>query len=122
MPNRAGFPVLPAPQSPRPPGNSAIPYNIAAGSPDVHHPDYSIWGILDKEALSGNPKNVAELKVDIARAFRELPQETAQKAIMQFARRLQLRVDAAGEGFGYKMKWARFPPTNAPMPNYAPTN
>ena len=74
------------------------------GSPDLNPLDYSLWAILDKAVQAQKPKNVAELKIAIMRSFRELSQDTVQKAIMQFERRLRLCVAGGGERFEYQMK------------------
>jgi hypothetical protein len=68
-------------------------------SPDLTAPDYSIWAILQARACSTPHPNLDSLKAALLREWDALEQETINKAVAQFPKRLKACIEAEGGHF-----------------------
>ena len=70
-------------------------------SPDLNPLDYHVWGaMLDKfQQLSPKPTNSESLKRALQMIWDELPQESINKAVLAFRKRLRACVAAEGKHF-----------------------
>lgn len=70
-------------------------------SPDLNPLDYCIWGLmLDQyEQLATKPTTTDELRAVLQYIWNNLPQQTVQKAVKSFHKRLQACVRAEGRHF-----------------------
>lgn len=68
-------------------------------SPDLNPLDYSIWSILESEVNAEAHTSVESLKEAIVTAFNNLSQETINKSIDDWMRRLDAVIDAEGGHF-----------------------
>jgi inhibitor of nuclear factor kappa-B kinase subunit alpha len=71
-------------------------------SPDLNPLDYSIWGILEKDACA-NPHNSLEaLKTSLEKAWASVPLDIVKNVVDNFPKRLRLCVEADGGHFEQK--------------------
>jgi inhibitor of nuclear factor kappa-B kinase subunit alpha len=70
-----------------------------ASSPDLNPLDYSIWSILERDVCAVAHKSVGSLINALQRAADNLDQETINRAIDDFPRRVQACYDAKGGYF-----------------------
>ena len=67
-------------------------------SPDLNPLDYHVWGaMLHKyQQYTPKPKNKDELTAVLQKIWNDLPQQSIQKVILAFTKRLQLCIEADG--------------------------
>lgn len=68
-------------------------------SPDLNPMDYSVWGILQKEACAKPHPNVDSLKRALVKAWNGISVETLSNIVDNFPKRLQKCIDAEGGHF-----------------------
>jgi hypothetical protein len=70
-------------------------------SPDLNPLDFCVWGIMLQmyEKRSPKPTNIAELKAVLQSIWDNVPQQSVQKAVMSFRKRLQACIRASGGHF-----------------------
>jgi len=70
-------------------------------SPDLNPLDYCVWGVMLQcyEQQTPKPKNVAELRTVLQTIWDNLSQDTIQKAVQSFRKRLQACVRTDGGHF-----------------------
>jgi hypothetical protein len=70
-------------------------------SPDLNPLDYHVWGAMLQKYQEHNPKPTTadELKAVLQTIWDELPQQSVEKAIIAFRKRLQLCIEAEGRHF-----------------------
>ena len=78
---------------------------MAPNSPGLNPMDYHVWGaMLEKyQNLPPKPKMIRELKVSLEFIWEDLPLETTNKAIKNFAKRLGTCVGTGGGHTEHKL-------------------
>lgn len=71
----------------------------ASNSPDLNPLDYSIWGILEKNACAKRHNSLEALKASLVKAWDAVPLEKVKNAVDDFPKRLRLCIDAGGGHF-----------------------
>ena len=72
------------------------PENWPPNSPDLNPVDYSIWGVLQQVVYKQGIRDVEHLKEGVTRCWEEMSQDTINRAIGQFRKRLSLVIAANG--------------------------
>ena len=75
-------------------------------SPDLNPLDYHVWGALLERyrTFHPKPKNTDELKKALQLLWDQLPQESINKAVLSFTKRLRACVQARGGQFEHVLK------------------
>jgi len=75
-------------------------------SPDLNPLDYHVWGVmLEKyQQYSPKPKNLTELRTVLENIWNELQQESINRAILAFRKRLTACVEVNGSHFEHCLK------------------
>jgi len=75
-------------------------------SPDLNPLDYYVWGAMLEKYKKYQPKptNKEQLRVALEKMWRDLPQETINKAILSFRRRLRACVKTDGGHFEHLLR------------------
>lgn len=70
-------------------------------SPDLNPLDFHVWGAMltEYDRLESKPTNKAELQTVLQKIWEDLPQDSIDKAVLSFRRRLQACVRANGRHF-----------------------
>ena len=68
-------------------------------SPDLNSLDYSVWSVLESEVNAEAHTSVDSLRRAITAAFNNLSQDTVNRAVDDWMRRLDAVIDAEGGHF-----------------------
>ena len=70
-------------------------------SPDLNQLDFHVWGAMltEYDKLQSKPTNKAELQTVLQKIWKNLPQDSIDKAVLSFRKRLQACVTGNGGHF-----------------------
>lgn len=73
-----------------------LPKDWPPSSPDLNPMDFSIWGILEKNACKKPHKSISDLKRSLKREWRKIDLHTIQKAVLDFHKRVDQCIKTKG--------------------------
>ena len=73
-------------------------------SPDLNPLDYGLWSILKKDVYSVKIHSMAQLKQRIVKCWDEIPQETVNRTIDGFRKRVKKMIEVEGRRFEHLLK------------------
>jgi len=78
-----------------------------SNSPDLNPLDYHVWrAMLERcKSFQSKPENIDELKKVLQLIWDQQPQDSINKAILSFAKRLRVCVKASVGHFEHTLKW-----------------
>ena len=73
-------------------------------SPDLNPLDYGLWSILKKDVYSVKIHSMDQLKQRILKCWDEIPQETVDRTIDGFRKRVKKMIEVEGRRFEHLLK------------------